>query len=76
MGRGSQPEGGEAGQVDRPGQQLPVLGHAHQPADASAAAALAAAQQVGELALDLGSGGPVVSTPAGIALTGAAESIC
>ena len=67
---GAQPEGGEAGQVDRGGQQLEVLGHPHQPPHAGAPAAVAAAQQVGELALDLGPGGPVVGQPGGIALAG------
>jgi hypothetical protein len=42
-GRGAQPEGGEAGQVDRSSQQLEVLGHAHQPPGPSSA--VAAAQQ-------------------------------
>src|SRR5215216_5392624 len=67
-GCGAQPEGGEAGQVDRSSQQLEVLAHADQPAHASAAAAVAAAQQVGELALDLGAGCSVVGPPGGIAL--------
>jgi hypothetical protein len=51
---GAQPEAGQAGQVDRGGQELEVLGHAHQPPHAGMPAAVAAAQQVGELALDLG----------------------
>jgi hypothetical protein len=65
-----QPEGGQASQVDRGGQQLEVQGHPDQPSDAGAAAAVAAAQQVGELALDLGPGGPVVGQPGGVALAG------
>jgi hypothetical protein len=68
---GAQPEGGQAGQVDRGGQQLEVLSHTHQPTDSSAAAAVAAAQQVGEFAFDLGSGGAVVGQPGGAALAGA-----
>jgi len=52
--RPPQPKGGEPGRVDRSGQELEVLGHAHQPSDPGAAAAVAAAQQVGELAFDLG----------------------
>ena len=57
--------GGQASQVDRGRQQLEILGHADQPPDAGAAATVAAAQQVRELALDLGSGGPVVGQPGG-----------
>jgi len=34
VGGGAQPEGGQAGQVDRGGQQLEVLGHPDQPAGA------------------------------------------
>ena len=49
----TQAEGGEAGQVDRGGQQLEVLGDPDQAAHPGAPAAVAAAQQVGELALDL-----------------------
>jgi hypothetical protein len=68
--RSTAAEGGEAGQIDRSGQQLPVLGHAHQSAYASASAAVAAAQQVGELALHLGPGRPVVGPPGRVALAG------
>jgi hypothetical protein len=70
----AQPEGGQAGQVGRGSQELPVLGHPHQPADPGAAAAMAAAQQVGELALHLGPGRPVVGPPCGIALAGTGRS--
>jgi RNA polymerase sigma factor (sigma-70 family) len=66
-----QPEGGEAGQVDRGGQQPEVLGHAYQPPDSSTPAAVAAAQQVGELAFHPRPGRPVVSQPAGITLASA-----
>ena len=62
---GAQPQSGQAGQVDRGGQQLEVLGHADQSPYAGAAAAVAAAQQVRELALDLGPGRPVVGQQAG-----------
>jgi hypothetical protein len=66
----AQPEGGQASQVDRGGQQLKVLGHAHQSPHAGTAATVAAAQQVRQLALDLGPGGPIVGQPGGITLTG------
>src|SRR5918994_601566 len=67
----AQAEGGEAGQVDRGGQQLEVLGDPDQAAHPGAPAAVTAAQQVGELALDLGPGGPVVGQPGGVAFAGA-----
>jgi hypothetical protein len=47
------------------------LGHADQAADAGAPAAVAAAEEVGELALDLGPGGAVVGQPGGVVLAGA-----
>jgi hypothetical protein len=47
---GPQSERGEPGQLDHSGQQLLVLGDAHQSPHASAAAAVAAAQQVRQLA--------------------------
>src|ERR1700690_2206020 len=51
------PEHAEAGQVDCGSEQGP-------------AAAVAAAHQVGELAFDLGPGGPVAGFPVRVALTG------
>src|SRR5512132_1374735 len=63
-------EGGQAGQVDRGGQQPEVLGNPDQATDAGAPAAVAAAEQVRQLAFDLGSGGPVVGQPGGVALAG------
>ena len=71
VGRGTQPEGGEAGQVNRGGQQLEVLAHPYQPAHAGAPTAVAAAEQVGQLALDLGPGGAIVGQPGGVTLAGA-----
>src|SRR5919199_3448859 len=68
---GAQPKGGGAGQVDGGGQQLEVLADADQPPHAGAAAAVVASEQVGQLALDLGAGGPVVGQPGGGALAGA-----
>src|SRR4029450_4186964 len=67
---GSQPEAGQPRQVDRGGQQLEVLGHAHQSSHAGTATPVAAAQQVRQLALDLGPGGPIVGQPDGITLAG------
>jgi len=70
-GRGMQPEGGEAGQVDRSGQQLPVLGYAHQPPHTGTPAAVSAAQQVRQLAFHLRPSRPVIRPPHRIALAGA-----
>ena len=68
-------EHGEAGEVDGGGEQSEVgcdLGFA---AHAGAAAAVAAAHQVGDLALDLRAGGLVVGLPGriGLALASAGE---
>jgi hypothetical protein len=46
-------EHGEAGQVDRGGQQPEILGDADQAAHAGAPATMAAAQQMRQFALDL-----------------------
>src|SRR5215211_7172334 len=67
---GAQPEAGEPGQVDRSGQQPEVLSDTHQPPYAGAPATVAAAQQVGQLALDLGPGGPIVGLPHRVTLAG------
>src|SRR5215207_11570347 len=50
----------QPGQVDRGGQQVEVGGDLGEAADPYPAAAVAAADQMGELALDLGPGGAVV----------------
>src|SRR5271169_2524303 len=64
-------EHAEAGQVDRGGEQGEVGGNLDQSADAGAAAAVAAAHEVADLALDLGPGGPVVSLPGRVCLADA-----
>ena len=74
--RGVQPEGGEAGQVDRGGEQLEVLGDSDQAAHAGASAAVAATQQMGEFAFHLGPGRPIVGQPRGITLAGAGGAKC
>jgi hypothetical protein len=61
-------EHAEAGQVDRSGKQAEVSGDLDQSADAGAAAAVAAAHQVADLAFDLGPGGPVVRLPGRVSL--------
>src|SRR4030095_4310266 len=70
---GAQPEGGQAGQVDRGGQQSEVLGDPDPATHAGAAAAVGSSGEEGQLALDLGSGGPVVGQPGGVALAGTGD---
>src|ERR1019366_1889218 len=65
------PEHAEAGQVDRGGEEGEVGGDLDQPTDAGAAAAVAAAHQVADLAFDLGPGGPVAGLPRRVLLAGA-----
>jgi hypothetical protein len=61
-------EHGEAGEVDRGGEQGEAGGDLDQAADAGAAAAVTAAHQVGDLAFHLGPGSPVISFPGGVCL--------
>jgi hypothetical protein len=61
-------EDGQAGEVDRGGQQPPVLPDPQQRAHAGAPPAVAAAQQVRELAFDLGAVRAIVGPPGGIPL--------
>ena len=68
---GAQAEHGEAGQVDGGGEEVEVGVDFGSAADTGSASAVAATHQVAELAFDLGSGGPVVGLPVGIALAGA-----
>ena len=67
-------EHGQAGEVDRGGQQPPVLPDPQQPAHAGAPPAVAAAEQVRELAFDLGAVRAVVGPPGGIPLSLAGSS--
>src|SRR5206468_12296373 len=69
----AQAEHTQPGQVDRGGQQAEVGGDLGQAADPHAAAAVAAADQVGELALDLGPGRAVVGGPLGVGLAGTGD---
>src|SRR5512132_91849 len=69
----AQVEYGQAGEVDRGGQQLEVLADPDQATHAGTAAAVATTQQVGQLALHLGAGGPVVGQPVRGALAGAGD---
>jgi hypothetical protein len=57
-GGGAQPQGGEPGQVDRSGQQLPLLGHAHQPSDPGTAAAVAGGAAGGQACARPSAGSP------------------
>jgi hypothetical protein len=66
-----QAEHAQPGQVDRGGQQVEVGGDLGKAADPHAAAAVAAADQMGELALHLGSGRAVVGGQVGVGLAGA-----
>jgi hypothetical protein len=66
-----QAEHAQAGQVDRGGQQVEVGGDLGKAADPHAAAAVAAADQMGEPALDLGPGRAVVGGAAGVGVAGA-----
>src|SRR5829696_10121083 len=61
-------EGGEAGQVDRGGQQPPVLGDPQPALHPGASATMAAAQQMGQLALHRGPVGAVVGPPGRVLL--------
>src|SRR5262249_45045230 len=63
-------EGGEAGKVGRGGEEVEVSGDTGLAAHAGAAAAVAAAHQVGDLAFDFRSGGAVVGSPGRIGLPG------
>jgi hypothetical protein len=66
-----QAEDAQPGQVDRRGQQVEVGGDLGKAADPDAAAAVVAADQVGKLALHLGSGRAVVDGAIGVSLAGA-----
>jgi hypothetical protein len=66
-----QAEHAQPGQVDRGGQQVEVGGDLGMAADPNPAAAVAAADQMGQLALDLGSGRAVVGGAVGVGLAGA-----
>jgi len=66
-----EPEHAEAGQVGCGGEQGEVGVDLWPPADAGAAAAVSAAHQVGDFALDLGTGGGVGGFPVGVGLAGA-----
>jgi hypothetical protein len=67
-------EHGQAGEVDRGGQQPPVLPDPQQPAHAGPAPAMSAAEQVRQLAFDLGAVRAVVGPPGGIPLPLAGSS--
>jgi hypothetical protein len=62
------PEGGQAGEVDRGGEEVEIGADTQESPRAGTAAAVAAAHQMGDLAFDLGAGGPVVGLPGGIGL--------
>jgi len=66
-----QAEPAQPGEVDRGGQEVEVGGDLGQAADPYAAAAVAAADQVGQLALHLGPGRAVVSGASRVGLAGA-----
>ena len=66
-----QMEGGESGEVGGGGQEGEVCADAFAAVHAGAAAAVAAAHEVGEFAFDFGAGGPVVGLPDGVALADA-----
>jgi hypothetical protein len=66
-----EPEFGEAGEVDRGGEEGEVGADAQGAAHAGAASAVAASDEVGQFAFDLGSGGLVVGLPARLLLPGA-----
>ena len=65
-----QAEHAQPGQVDRGGQQVEVGGDLGKAADPNAAAAVAAADQMGQLALDLGPGRAVVGGTDRVGLAG------
>lgn len=65
-----QAEHGQAGKVDRAGKQAEVGGDLAATTDPGAAAAVAAADQMGELAFDLGPGRAVVGGPGRVGVAG------
>ena len=70
-GGSAHPEHGQAGEVDRGGEEREVGVDLVGAADAGAASAVSAAHQVADLAFDLGAGGAVVGVPGGVGLAGA-----
>ena len=65
-----QAEGGQAGEVDRGGEEVEVGGDTQLSAHAGAPTAVAAAHEVGDLAFNFRAGGPVVGPPGRVGLAG------
>ena len=71
VGAASKAEDGKASEVVGSGEQVEVCGDLGSSSHSCSSPAVASSHQVSELALDLGSGGPVVGEPLGVLRLGA-----